>query len=114
VSAPLVKHTRAYLHRRENITHAYSAVMKPVKLSGGSHAGALCFIVNRNHRQYAGALPVERQAQIVRKSAGGAGRNIDYVINTVEHLRTLGVRDSRLERLMTALGRSPGKAKGPF
>ncbi len=111
VPASLVKHTRAYLHRRENITHAYSAVMKPVKLSGGSHAEALCFLVNRDHRQYAGALPVERQARIVRKSVGGSGRNIDYVVNTVKHLRALGVHDSRLERLMTVLGHSPVKAK---
>ena len=111
VPAALVKHTRAYLHRRENITHAYSAVMKPVRLAGGSHAEALCFLVDRGHRQYAGALPVERQAQIVRKSVGGSGRNIDYVVNTVEHLRALGVHDSALERLMTALGRGPVKAK---
>jgi glutathione-specific gamma-glutamylcyclotransferase len=111
VRASLVKHTRAYLHRRENITHAYSAQMKPVKLSGGPGVDALCFLVNRGHRQYAGALPVERQAQIVRKSVGGSGRNIDYVINTVEHLRALGVHDSRLERLMTVLGRGPVKAK---
>ncbi len=111
VPAPLVMHTRAYLHRRENATHTYSAVMRPVKLAGAGLAEALCFIVNRDHRQYAGALPVERQARIVRRSVGGAGRNIDYVVNTVEHLRALGVHDSQMERLMTALGRGPVKAK---
>jgi glutathione-specific gamma-glutamylcyclotransferase len=111
VPAPLVKPTRAYLHRRENITHAYSALTRPVKLSSGARVDALCFLVDRGHRQYAGALPLERQARIVRKSVGGSGRNIDYVVNTVEHLRLLGVHDSRLERLMTALGRGPVKAK---
>ena len=105
--------TRAYLHRRENVTNTYAAVMKPVKLLDGSHRhlDALCFLVNRYHRQYAGDLPVERQAHIVRTSAGASGRNIDYVTNTVEHLRALGVHDDRLERLMTALGRSPVKSR---
>jgi glutathione-specific gamma-glutamylcyclotransferase len=113
VAAPLVSATRAYLHRRENSTNTYAAVMKPVKLLDGSHRSvdALCFLVNRYHRQYAGELPVERQAHIVRTSAGASGRNIDYVTNTVEHLRALGVHDDRLERLMTALGRGPIQAK---
>ncbi len=113
VPAQLVKHTLAYLHRRENVTNTYSALMKPVRLLDGSHrtAEALYFLVRRNHRQYAGDLPVERQAHIVRNSVGASGRNIDYVINTVEHLRALGVHDNRLEPLMTALGHSPVKAK---
>ena len=49
------------------------------------------------------------QAQIVRRSAGRMGPNIDYVVNTVEHLRALGVRDARLERLMAALGHGPAR-----
>jgi glutathione-specific gamma-glutamylcyclotransferase len=113
VAAPLVAATRAYLHRRENVTHAYSAAMKPVRLLDGSRrtVPALCFLMNRGHRQYAGDLPLERQAWIVRNSVGGSGRNIDYALNTVEHLRALGVHDERLERLMTALGHGPVKAK---
>ena len=113
VPAPLVKRTRAYLHRRENVTNAYSALMKPVKLMDGSHrtVAALCYLVNRTHRQFAGDLPFGQQAHIVRSSVGASGRNIDYVINTVEHLRALGVHDSRLEPLMTALGHSAAKEK---
>ena len=113
VPSQLVSATRAYLHRRENVTNTYAAVMKPVKLLDGSHRhmDALCFLVNRYHRQYAGELPVGRQAHIVRTSIGASGRNIDYVTNTVEHLRALGVHDERLERLMTALGRGPVQAK---
>ncbi len=111
VPAQLVYGTRAYLHRRENPTNTYSAVMKPVRLLDGSHrqVEALCYLVNRYHRQYAGDLPIGRQAHIVRTRVGASGRNIDYVRNTVEHLRALGVHDGRLERLMTALGRSPAR-----
>lgn len=113
VPAQLVKDTRAYLHRRENITNTYSALMRPVKLLDGSHrtVNALCFLVNRNHPQYAGNLPVELQAHLVRRSAGVSGANIDYVINTVDHLRALGVHDNRLEPVMTVLGHGPVRAK---
>ena len=35
VPSQLVSATRAYLHRRENVTNTYAAVMKPVKLLDG-------------------------------------------------------------------------------
>ncbi|MGO9546890.1 MAG: gamma-glutamylcyclotransferase [Rhodomicrobium sp.] len=113
VPAQLVQDTRAYLHRRENVTNTYAAVMKPVRLLDGSHRSveALCFLVNRHHRQYSGDLPIAKQAHIVRRSVGASGANIDYVVNTVEHLRALGVHDSKLEPLMAALGHSLVRAK---
>jgi cation transport protein ChaC len=87
--------------------------MKPVRLLDGSQrtVPALCFLVNRHHQQYAGDLPLERQAYLVRRGMGASGTNIDYVINTVEHLRALGVHDPKLESLMTILGYSLAKAK---
>jgi glutathione-specific gamma-glutamylcyclotransferase len=111
----LIQDTRAYLRRRENITNTYAAVMKPVRLLDNSHrtVAALCYLVNRHHPQYAGALPLERQAYLVRRSIGASGRNIDYVINTVEHLRALGVYDAKLEPLMTILGHGLVKSKMP-
>jgi glutathione-specific gamma-glutamylcyclotransferase len=113
VSARLVQDTRAYLHRRENVTNTYNAAMKPVKLMDGSHRTmpALCFVANRRHPQYAGDLPLGRQAFLVRRSMGASGANIDYVVNTVEHLRALGIHDGRLEQLMAILGHGLGKAK---
>jgi glutathione-specific gamma-glutamylcyclotransferase len=106
VAAPRAQETRLYLHRRENVTNTYAAAMKSVRLLGGGHGTvqALCFLANRNHRQYAGPLSLERQAGLVRRSVGASGANIDYVINTVEHLRALGVHDNSLETLMTRLG----------
>jgi cation transport protein ChaC len=44
------------------------------------------------------------QARLVRRSQGKSGRNTDYVVNTVRHLRECGVVDHRLERLMPMLG----------
>ncbi len=104
--------TRRYLHRRENVTNTYSAVKRPVKLLDGSGrtVNALCFLVDRRHPQYAGQLPFEVQAWLVRRSVGASGANIDYVVSTVMHLRALGVHDVRLERLMAMLGHSPAKS----
>jgi cation transport protein ChaC len=115
VPAPLAKDTRTYLQRRENVTHTYTALLRPVKLLDDSHRSvtALCFLANRNHRQYAGDLPIETQAHLVRRSAGASGRNIDYVVSTVEHLRALGVHDYRLEPLMAVLGHGLVKSKMP-
>jgi cation transport protein ChaC len=105
--------TEGYLQRRENITHVYLATHKPVKLLDGSHrsVNALCFLADRTHPQYAGRLPLEAQAFLVRRSAGRAGANLDYVVNTMAHLRELGVRDPELERLMTKLGHGPAKSR---
>lgn len=113
VPPQLVKDTRAYLHRRENVTNTYYALMKPVKLLDGTHrtVAALCFLVNRTHPQYAGDLPIRTQAHLVRRSVGASGANIDYVLNTIEHLRELGVHDGKLERLMARLGHGPARAK---
>ncbi len=98
--------TRLYLHRRENVTNTYDATMRPVKLLDGSArtVSALCFIVDRRNPQYAGRIPLEIQAWLVRRSAGKSGANIDYVVNTMLHLRELGVHDAELERLMSMLG----------
>jgi cation transport protein ChaC len=98
--------TRLYLQRRENMHNTYHASVQPVKLLDGSgrHVGALCFMVDRHHLQYAGRIPLEVQAWLVRRSAGKSGANIDYVVNTMLHLRELGVHDAELERLMAMLG----------
>ncbi len=103
------KHRRAtlsYLRRREQITNVYRAVLRDVLLNGGREETprALCFMVNRRHRQYAGVLPLSEQARLVRRSQGRSGKNTDYVVNTVRHLRECGVVDPRLERLIAMLG----------
>ncbi|MGA8771685.1 MAG: gamma-glutamylcyclotransferase, partial [Rhodomicrobium sp.] len=58
-----------------------------------------------------GRIPLEMQAWLVRRSAGKSGANIDYVVNTMLHLRELGVHDAELERLMAMLGYGLMKAR---
>ena len=51
--------------------------------------------------------PTRSQAKKALKklrSQGRSGKNKDYVVNTVQHLRECGIVDHRLERLMAMLG----------
>lgn len=99
--------TLCYLRRRELVTNVYREQFRTVTLLDGRNrqVRALCYVVNRAHPQYAGDLPFERQAAIVRTCRGRGGPNIDYVLNTAAHLRELGVSDPRIERLLVRLGR---------
>lgn len=100
------REARSYLRAREQVTLVYREAMRRVELMDSlQEVHALCYLVDTRHPQYAGRLPIERQAHIVRHSRGRAGSNVDYVVNTVVHLREAGIRDARLERLLGALGR---------
>jgi len=57
---------------------------------------AACFVVNRQHGHYAGRLPHDRIAQIISGAVGQTGSNRDYLLNTLQHLDALGVRDANL------------------
>lgn len=100
------RRVRDYLRRREQVTNVYRAALKRVELPGRAETSvrALCFVVDRCHPQYAGRLPIEVQAWLVRRGQGRSGANIDYVVNTVRHLVEMGIEDRPLLRLMTLLG----------
>lgn len=87
----------AYLRERELVTSVYLERMLPIRLENGEQAMALSYIVDRNHAQYAGRLSVEDAASVVSGGVGVSGRNEDYLINTVDHMKALGIRDHWLE-----------------
>jgi glutathione-specific gamma-glutamylcyclotransferase len=103
VAATDVPDTLAYLRERELVTHVYKEVMAPVLLNGGTRIRALAYVVDRNHRQYAGRLAVEEVVRLVRQGSGQSGPNRDYVINTVAALAEVGTPDEALERIAAAL-----------
>ena len=88
---------RAYLRERELVTNVYQEKRLPVRLDSGETVSALAYVVDRAHTQYAGHVGVEDAALAVRGAAGQSGANEDYVLNTVEHLQALGIRDHWLE-----------------
>jgi cation transport protein ChaC len=59
--------------------------------------------VDRSHPQYAGGLSLEEQLRLVQQGHGRSGANPEYVVETVKHMRALGIRDAALEWLAERL-----------
>jgi len=93
-----------YLRERELVTHVYKERLLPVLLGDGRRVGAVAYVVDRGHLQYAGALEVAEAAEIVRLATGKSGPNHAYVVNTVAHLREMGIRDHWLEGVGRLVG----------
>jgi glutathione-specific gamma-glutamylcyclotransferase len=103
----------AYLRERELVTNVYLERMLPVRLASGQNVAALCYVVDRNHAQYAGKLGVDEAAGIVTGGVGQSGRNEDYLFNTVEHLQALGIRDHWLESVAERVALPMGRQNRP-
>lgn len=94
---------RAYLDDRELVTSVYRDVWRPVTLADGRRVAALAYVVDEAHDQFAGQLAVDQQLAMIRAGVGISGRNIDYVVNTAQHLLQLGIRDRTLMDLVRRL-----------
>ncbi len=84
--------------RREMFTMAYRPVWTSARTSKGAEP-VIAFSANRAHERYAPGLDDEVVARYLATGAGVMGRCCDYLFDTVEHLRRLGIRDRRLEAL---------------
>ncbi len=92
--------TYAYLMEREQPTETYVEARMTVRLAGGRRIEALGFLSDQGHPQWAGALSLERQAELIAGAAGLSGRNVDYLADLVSHLREEGIRDRAMETLL--------------
>lgn len=106
VAAAQAQETIAYLRAREQATAVYLERRMPVKLADGRAVTALVYVADRKHLQYAGRLPAEQILELVRHGIGVSGQNPDYVLQTHEHLRRMGVLDPVLADLAEKL--APG------
>lgn len=88
--------TVAYLRDRELISSAYVERLVPLTLKDGSEVTALVYVVDTEHWQYVGGMPLEEQAEIIATAVGGRGPNTEYLWNTVAHLEELGIGDKDL------------------
>jgi cation transport protein ChaC len=93
--------TYAYLREREQPTETYVEARVSVRLADGRRLGALAFLSDKAHPQWAGALSLERQTELIAGAAGLSGRNVDYLADLVGHLREEGIRDRTMETLLT-------------
>jgi cation transport protein ChaC len=60
----------------------------------------LVFLSDTAHPQWAGALSLERQAELISGATGLSGPNIDYLRDLVAHLEAEGIRDAGMETLL--------------
>ncbi len=99
----------AYLRRRELIYSVYREARVQVAIADGldgvpKPVWAHAYIAERAHPSYAGCLPLAREACLIRRSVGCGGTNLDYLMSTLRHLRELGIREPRLDRLVAMVG----------
>ena len=90
----------AYLLEREQPTETYIEARRPVRLADRRRVEALVFLSDVHHPQWAGALSLDRQAELISGATGLSGRNTDYLRDLVEHLRQEGIGDRSLEALL--------------
>ncbi len=92
----IAEETLEYLRARELISAAYLETIQRVDLAGGGTVAAVAYVIDRDHAQYCGGLPLEEQAQIIARAVGGRGPNADYLHQTAAHLAELGLPDPDL------------------
>lgn len=82
------------LRDRELISSAYREELAELTLDCGTPLTALAYVIDRDHRQYVGDMSLEEQAQIIARAVGGRGPNTEYLYNTADHLKELGISDA--------------------
>jgi cation transport protein ChaC len=100
----------AYLDDRELPDGAevvYHRRVLPVRLldiAAPKVVPAVAYVANRACRLYAPSLDPEAAAAAIARGVGQMGANRDYLLNTVAHLREMGVRDAGLDRIAALIG----------
>jgi cation transport protein ChaC len=98
------------LWRREMVVRVYRARWVRVD-TGGRVVNALTFTVRHDHLQYAGKLPLARQAAVVARARGVFGSSLDYLERTRVALVSHGIVDFYLEDLARRVLRERGQAE---
>ncbi len=91
--------TLAALRERELVSSAYLEKTCDIELADGRKVKAVTYVIDPDHEQYCGDLPLEEQAHIIARAVGGRGPNDAYLFNTVEHLAQIGLQDPDLDWL---------------
>jgi cation transport protein ChaC len=92
----------AYVDGRELVTDVYRRKRLPVTVAD-RQVLAWCYVVRREHPQYAGRLAEDRLLDLVRRGAGRSGNCRDYLVSTVAHLEAMGIVDGPLHAFAKAV-----------
>jgi len=84
--------------QREMLVGSY--VPRWVRVSAGEQAfQAITFVINRHHRRYAGNLSLETTVNSIATASGHLGSCADYLMQTVDGLLSVGIKDKHLLHL---------------
>lgn len=87
----------------EIVYHRRILPVQLLDLPGRPAVPAVTYVANRLCRLYVPRLAPEEAAATIARSVGQMGANRDYLLNTVQHLRAMGVRDAGLDRIAALL-----------
>lgn len=99
VPGDMTDEVMVYLREREMSNNVYHEKWLRLRLADGRDVQAVAYVADRRHIQYAGSLKAADAAAIVATAQGDSGANVDYVSNTLAHLRNMRVRDHALEHI---------------
>src|SRR5262249_39634752 len=106
-------HELKLLWNREMVVGSYSprwARVEAAPCTGSNgcteELRALVFVVNREHPNYAGKLPLEEVVTAIASAVGHIGSSADYLFHTVDALASHGLRDAHLEALRRKVERA--------
>ncbi len=83
---------------REMALDSYAAVWVRAMTPDGP-VNAVTFVMNRDTERYVGRLPEDRIVQQLATAEGYLGTCVEYLENTVAHMREVGIHDRQLFRL---------------
>ena len=90
--------TLQYLRDREQVTMVYREIAVVLHfVDQRPSTSALTYAVDIAHDQYAGDLKADEIFDLIRHGEGVSGTCMDYVRNTLAHLRTHNIHDCKLE-----------------
>lgn len=98
----------ALLDERENVgVYLYERRRLPITLlDDGCRVEAWTYLARVDHPRFEPELPRAELLARLRTAVGRGGSNLDYLRETVGHLRELGIREAELEELL-ALAERP-------
>lgn len=106
--------TLGYLREREQVNGVYRETRVEVRPEGAAEAvSAVTYLVERSHPSYVPRLPLTVQARLISGARGRSGVNLDYLVNTLRHMRDIGIREAELERLLSVIGALFGRCATP-
>jgi len=104
VAARDVRRSLGRLWAREMPRRVYQPTLVRARLKRGRSVRALAFLADPSHPAYVRELDLHGRARLVAQGIGQRGPCIDYIRNTLSHMRAVGVRDPHLEHVLeTAL-----------